>query len=567
MAATLETFDARVSHRASAKRLTINDRRDPVWLGCVGNLSRLGSAGNEPPVLPMTDHALPASLLGQAKKLQAILESALDAIITIDRRGTITTANPAAAKLFGYEQETFLGRNVHFLMPEPYHSEHDDYLQNYRTTGRRKIIGIGREVTGQRSDGSVFPMHLAVSEFEMDGQTYFTGIIHDLSANKATEMALRQAQKMEAMGQLTGGIAHDFNNLLTVIVGNLEMLEAQLTTPVQQELLTEALDAADHGARLTARLLAFARRSYLEPEIVNLNSFVVGLTDMLHRTLGATVQLSNALSPQLWSTRVDASQVESAIINLAVNSRDAMPDGGRLVLETQNVVVDAATSDDLDGLAPGEYVRLSVSDTGAGIPLAVRNRVFEPFFTTKEPGKGTGLGLSMIYGFAKQSGGHASISSAESEGTTVNIFLPRYRQEPVSVAPTDVQMAAPAGAGRVILAVEDDERVRKLTVSRLTRLGYRVLAAANGAEALDILRVEPAVTLLFTDLVMPGGMSGYELSAKVRTLYPAMRILLTSGYADVLANSEQLAAEQLKVLRKPYREAELANAIGDILNT
>jgi len=508
---------------------------------------------------------LHSNLLGQVKKLQAMLESAVDAIITIDESGLITTVNPAAARLFGYAPDEFLGRNVRFLMPEPYHAEHDGYIRNYRSTGRRKIIGIGREVTGQRRDGSLFPMHLAVSEFEMDGRVHFTGIIHDLSAAKATEMALRQSQKMEAMGQLTGGIAHDFNNLLTVIIGNLEMLEAKLTTPLQRELATEALEAAELGARLTSRLLAFARRSHLEPEIVNLNNFVVGLTDLLHRTLGGTIYLSNALSPNLWSTRIDPSQVESAIVNLAVNARDAMPNGGRLVLETSNVSVDVTMAEGLEGLQPGDYVRLSVTDTGTGMPKDVRERAFEPFFTTKELGRGTGLGLSMIYGFAKQSGGHATIYSEEGKGTTVNIYLPRHRTEEPADVSGDLDPDADNGMGQVILAVEDDERVRRLTVTRLGQLGYRVLAAASGAEALEILAREHNVDLLFTDIMMPGGISGYELGARVRDLYPDLPVLLTSGYAEELANSEQLAAEQLKVLRKPYRQADLAQAIAEAL--
>ncbi|WDR06289.1 PAS domain S-box protein [Devosia rhodophyticola] len=504
-------------------------------------------------------------LRGQAEKLQAILESAVDAIITIDSNGSINSVNPAAARLFGYDQEAFMGRNVHFLMPEPYHSEHDGYISNYIATGNRKIIGKGREVTGRRSDGTLFPMHLAVSEFTMDGQVHFTGIIHDLSAHKATEIALHQAQKMESMGQLTGGIAHDFNNLLTVIVGNLEMLEGKLTTPLQHELVTEALEAADLGARLTARLLAFARRSHLEPEVVNLNNFVLGLTDMLHRTLGATVYLSNTLSPSLWSTRVDPSQVESAIVNLAVNSRDAMPNGGRLLVETANVSVDETMSMELDGLPKGDYVRLTVSDTGTGMSHETLDKAFEPFFTTKEQGRGTGLGLSMIYGFAKQSGGHASIQSQPDSGTTVNIFLPRYQQRPADPDNANTPDQATPGQGQVILAVEDDPRVRKLTVSRLTQLGYRVLEAASGADALTILATEPHIDLVFTDLVMPGGISGYELSANVRANYPGVRVLLTSGFADVLAHGDLLAAEQLKVLRKPYRQADLAAAIGNAM--
>lgn len=504
------------------------------------------------------------SLIGQALKLQAMLESAVDAIITIDQDGLITTVNPAATRLFGYPEAEFIGRNVHFLMPEPFHSAHDTYIHNYLATGARKIIGIGREVTGRRADGSVFPMHLAVSEFEIDGRRNFTGIIHDLSAQKATEQALRQAQKMEAMGQLTGGIAHDFNNLLTVIIGNLEMLEGRLTTSSQKELASEALEAADLGARLTGRLLAFARRSLLEPEVVNLNDFVLGLTDMLHRTLGPTISLSNALTPRLWSTRIDSSQVESAIVNLAVNARDAMPDGGRLMIETSNVTVDEALSGRLDGLAPGDYVRLSVADTGQGMTDDVRERAFEPFFTTKEKGRGTGLGLSMIYGFAQQSGGQAAIRSTPGKGTTVDIYLPRHS----SVAPgvSDGFDAALEAEGQTILVVEDDPRVRRLTVNRLDSLGYATLVAADAQEALSILHSGADVDLVFTDLVMPGGMSGYELARRLAANWPDLPVLLTSGYADELVRREpDDAVARLKVLNKPYRQSELATAIAEAL--
>ena len=504
-----------------------------------------------------------ADLIGQARKLNAILESAVDAIITINEHGVITAVNPAAGRLFDYPQDAFLGRNVHFLMPEPYHSAHDGYIANYRSTGSRKIIGIGREAMGRRRDGSVFPMHLAVSEFEMDGRVHFTGVIRDLSAQKATEQALRQAQKMEAMGQLTGGIAHDFNNLLTIIIGNLEMLEAKLTTTGQRELATEALEAADLGARLTSRLLAFARRSHLEPEVVNLNDFVLGLTDMLHRTMGSTISLSNALTPRLWPTRIDPSQVESAIVNLAVNARDAMPSGGRLIIETGNVSVDEFMSVELDGLHAGDYVRLTVADTGEGMPASVRERAFEPFFTTKEQGRGTGLGLSMIYGFAKQSGGHATIYSEIGHGTTVNIYLPRHQTE----APSDDQQLenAPVSGLRTVLVVEDDPRVRKLTVNRLGSLNYATLVAADAREALAILESGAEIDLVFTDLVMPGGMSGYELAHHVAKKWPNLPVLLTSGYADELVRREPDAIAHLKVLGKPYRLADLAQAIAETL--
>ncbi|WP_127142805.1 PAS domain S-box protein [Pelagibacterium montanilacus] len=502
-----------------------------------------------------------ATLAGQAAKLRAILESAVDAILTIDANGSIRTVNPAAERLFGYTQDEFLGRNVHFLMPEPYHSEHDEYLRAYRSTGRRKIIGIGREVVGRRADGSHFPIHLAVSEFEIDGETQFAGIIRDLSDHKETELALREVQKMEAMGQLTGGIAHDFNNLLTVIIGNLEMLDMRLKEESHRELANEALEAAEVGSRLTARLLAFARRSHLEPKSVNLNTFVLDLTDMLHRTLGETILLSSALSPSLWTVRADASQIESAIVNLAVNARDAMPDGGRLVIETANVEFD---DDGSEGLAAGEYVRLSVSDTGSGMPPAVLERAFEPFFTTKEKGQGTGLGLSMIYGFARQSRGHAAIYSELGQGTTVSLYLPRHREiKPEMHAP--LKTIDERGRGQLILAVEDDERLRRLTVARLEELGYRVLEAHSGAAAMDVLAAYPEVELLFTDLVMPGGMSGYDLSTRARELFPGLKCLLTSGYAEELTRADKLTEANLKVLRKPYRMAELAEAIAEAL--
>jgi PAS domain S-box-containing protein len=511
----------------------------------------------------MADQHIPdASLAGQASKLKAILESTLDAIITIDAAGLIVTTNPAAEALFGYSAEEFIGRNVRFLMPEPYRSEHDGYIHNYLSTGERKIIGIGREVSGQRRDGSVFPMQLAVSEFQIDGRRHFTGIIHDLSQSKATERALREAQKMEALGQLTGGIAHDFNNLLTVILGNVEMLESRLTSEDDRDLAREALEAAEVGARLTSRLLAFARRSHLEPELVNLNTFVLGLTDMLHRTLGETVRLSTMLDPSLWTVKVDPSQVESAIVNLAVNARDAMPKGGRLMLETSNVSLDADAVAEMQGVAASDYVRLSVSDTGEGMLPSVRDRAFEPFFTTKEKGRGTGLGLSMVYGLAKQSGGHATIYSEVGKGTSVNLYLPRHHGTR-DAAVSGKQPPAQAGGGERILVVEDDERVRRLTVERLRRLNYQVVDAGSAQAALDILGQDPKIDLVFSDLVMPGGMDGRELATIVADRFPRIRVLLTSGYSEDLVSSA--SAGPTNLLRKPYRQVELAKAVAEAL--
>jgi PAS domain S-box-containing protein len=502
---------------------------------------------------------MPQTTIGQASRLESILESAVDAIVTIDADGLIETVNPAAEKLFGYDRAEFVGRNVRFLMPEPYQSEHDSYIRNYRATGRRKIIGIGRRVVGRRSDGTTFPMHLSVSEFHVADKVYFTGIIHDLTEQADAERALLQAQKMEAIGQLTGGIAHDFNNLLTAIVGNLEMLDAKLTDSGQRALLTEALEAAEVGSRLTGRLLTFARRAALEPKIVDLNELVGGLRDMLRRTLGETVRLETRLGDGLWSTRVDPSQVESAIVNLVVNSRDAMPGGGLVLVETDNATIDVDGAEEA-GLRPGDYVQLSVTDNGSGMPVFVRERAFEPFFTTKEQGKGTGLGLAMIYGFAKQSGGQATIYSEEGVGTTVKLYLPRHHVDAAAAAAGTPGTGPVRGDGELILVVEDDARVRRLTVARLTDLGYAVVEAANGREAVERLATVDGIRLMFSDLVMPDT-SGRDLAEQVRATYPGIRILLTSGYSEEFATSSTFGGARWPLLRKPYRLAELAEAI------
>ena len=364
--------------------------------------------------------------------------SAVTAIITIGDRGLIEDVNPATERLFGYGASELVGQNVKMLMPEPYRGEHDGYIANYVGTGVKKIIGIGREVSGRRKDGTTFPLHLSVSEFEADGRRYFTGMIHDISDRMHVEEALReserrlaQSQKMEAVGQLTGGIAHDFNNLLLVITGNLELLEPRLNDEESRVLLKEAQDAAGLGSKLTDQLLTFARRRHMDAHVIQLNDLVVSITDMLRRTLGEHITLSTSLARDVWATRADPGQFQSAIVNMAVNARDAMPQGGKLVVETRNIEFDAHHADYQSELQPGHYVQLSISDTGVGMEPEIRDRVFEPFFTTKEIGRGTGLGLAMVYGFVKQSGGHVTIYSEPGFGTTINLYLPR------SDAPSD----------------------------------------------------------------------------------------------------------------------------------
>jgi PAS domain S-box-containing protein len=508
----------------------------------------------------------------QAAKLRGILESAVTAIITIDEQGLIENINPATQRLFGYSASELVGKNVKVLMPEPYRAEHDGYIASYVGTGVRKIIGIGREVSGRRKDGTTFPLHLSVSEFEAEGRRYFTGMIHDISDRRHVEEALReserrlaQSQKMEAVGQLTGGIAHDFNNLLLVISGNLELLEPQIRTDDQRALLKEAQDAAALGSKLTDQLLTFARRRHLDAHVIQLNDLVVNIADMLRRALGELITLSTSLASDVWSTRADPDQFQSAIVNMAVNARDAMPQGGKLVIETRNIVFDADHTDYQSELQPGAYVQLSISDTGAGMDAAVRDRVFEPFFTTKEKGRGTGLGLAMVYGFVKQSGGHVTVYSEPGHGTTINLYFPRS-DTPAADTYSARSASDTAGPPReTILVVEDDSRVRQLTIKRLKLIGYQVLEAGDGPTALEILNRGDPVDLVFTDLIMPGGLSGRDVAIRAREIRPGVKILLTSGYAEELVRGDDLQRENLKVLRKPYQQADLITALREVL--
>ena len=627
--------------------------------------------------------------------LAEMLRSAVDAIISIDATGTIESVNPATEKLFRYAASELFGRNVKMLMPEPYRSQHDGYIRHYRHTGQRKIIGIGREVVGQRKDGSTFPMHLSVSEYEIEGTRHFAGIVHDLTAQRQAEAesmrqqtlfqaiindapqaiiiadrsrniflvnpavtrifgygpdelvgkpsrivyagdedyervarlkldlgapdtdgavdplrvqcrrksgeafpaeiiatiirdphrnvlgvmglvrditeqlkqehALRQGQRMDAIGQLTGGIAHDFNNLLTIIIGSHELFEASPDAQQAREFVRRANEAAEMGARLTGRLLSFSRQRKLEPAIVNLNEQLLNMMDLLRRSIGETIAVSTSLASDLGTVRVDPSEIENAVLNLAINARDAMLKGGRLTIETQNVSL--ASDEDCTefGLAAGSYVRLTVADTGNGMPPDVVARAFEPFFTTKPLGRGTGLGLASVYGFVKQSGGNATIYSEPGRGTTVNLYLPRLAAADVLSRHDVANMVPAAATGESVLVVEDNPELRQLSLHRIKLLGYRVLEADNGASALAVLRGGDKIDLIFSDVIMPGGMTGYELARHATQRDPAIKILLTSGYDAEAASAQDITDSQLRVLRKPYKQAELARALREVL--
>lgn len=501
------------------------------------------------------------------EQLRSVLATAPDAVITIDQEGEIRSFSPTAERLFGYSSAEVIGQNVKILMPAPYREEHDGHLAQYRVTGQKHIIGVGRQVMAQRKDGQTFPMFLSVDEMLIDGRHMFTGVIHDLTEELSREEELRQAQKMEAIGQLTGGAAHDFNNILTIIMGNLEMLEAKLPdSEPARELLEQALEAADLGAQLTSRMLAFARRQPLEPTAVDINKLVLDVVDLLRRTLGAPVTVETILSTELKMAHADPTQLQNALLNIAINARDAMPDGGHLTIETEMAELDSDYARSRPDAQAGHYILLSVSDNGTGMSPETQMRAIEPFFTTKDVGSGSGLGLSMVYGFTKQSGGHLRIYSEVGIGTTISLYLPLAEEK---LRPDDAAAARPeeyAGRGEMVLVVEDDERVRAVTVLRLKDLGYDVLEAEDGLAAMEILRQSHSIDLLFTDVVMPGGLLGEELVDLARTLRPGIKVLLTSGYTESAGTQSGVLAGGAPWLRKPYRKEELARKIRDVLD-
>jgi len=376
---------------------------------------------------------------------------------------------------------------------------------------------------------------------------------------RVIEQQLRQTQKMETLGQLTGGIAHDFNNLLGVIVANADLLLDLVKEDAQQtELTNEILASATHGAALTHRLLAFARQQPLSPQIVALNEHLPRIATILGRTLGETIAIRTLLDEELWQTKVDPSQIEDALLNLAINARDAMPGGGALTIETANVALDEHYASLHADVEPGDYVMLAMTDTGAGMPPEIVERVLEPFFTTKEFGKGTGLGLSMVYGFAKQSGGHLNIYSEVGVGTTIRLYLPRaFEEASARVEATESEQSLPGGGERILL-VDDNTALRRVTSRRLTNLGYRVEEAEDGHAALALLDAGDRFDLLFTDIGLPGGIDGFELAEQARQRQPDLGALFTTGYGNIGGEIVEDAGALRHLIRKPYRSDELA---------
>jgi len=481
----------------------------------------------------------------------------------------IVFANEAFLKATGYAAAEVVGRNCRFLQgPE---TDHRTVARLARAIADRRVVSA--EILNYRKDGTAFWNALFIAPLvDRSGRLrYFFSSQLDVSRRHDAEEALRQAQKMEALGHLSGAIAHDFNNLLQVISGYLDTLKAKLAgehDPGIVEALGTIAAAADRGATLTRHLLAFARKQRLEARVVNLNALVESLRPMIAQAVGPRIKVETTLARDLWNTRLDPVQAEMAILNLLLNARDAMPKGGRVVIRTENRRIEPGASPPAPiDLPDGAYATLSITDTGIGMPPEILAHALDPFFTTKEAGRGTGLGLSMAYAFMRQSQGGLALASEEGRGTTVTLYFPATEQEPAArCAPASSPGEARLRGSETILVVEDQPDIAALAEAILSGSGYRVVTAATADDALALIDRGARVDLLFSDLIMPGAMNGVMLAREARRRLPGLRVLLATGFAAELAGQEGMPAGEFEVLAKPYRRAELLGRVREILD-
>ncbi|HMN44018.1 MAG TPA: PAS domain S-box protein [Povalibacter sp.] len=560
---------ARVSGVTSTLQLPLTSARGRhIWVRLIIKADRRGgeTVRLHGVIQDVTDRVIAEQQVAETRDFYELTLNAIPTLVLyVDRNQVVTYVNKAVEEFAGLTRADCVGRALSaFYSPEEF-----ALIAGHVDSALRGAAGALKHSTTRSGRTRDWQIHF-VPELEprTDGASGavrgFFVIGYDLTEIKRLEARLLQAQKMEAIGQLTGGIAHDFNNLLGVVLGNLQLLERGVDdNPNLARKVHTAMRAAMRGADLTRRLLALARRQMLDPNVVDLNRQLTGLADLMQRTLGESIEVRMVQAHDLWHTRVDAGQFENAILNLAINARDAMVGGGRLTVRTQNVRLDADFTREHPQVEPGEYVSVSVTDNGVGIEPEVLTRVFEPFFTTKESGRGSGLGLAMVHGFAEQAGGVATISSEVGKGTTVQLLLPRCREENSVREDTIVTRFAPKGH-ETILVVEDDADLRETVVTALTQFGYRALAAANAERALQILNGTDHVDLLFTDIMMPGGTLGPELARRARELRPGIEVLFTTGYADSAVLSGGISAAD--VLHKPYRNEELALRVRHVLD-
>lgn len=542
-----------------------------IWLRAT--LRKVVAEGGSVRVLAACEDVTTADM--QERYLNAVLNSIRDGIIASDMRGKLTLINPATRELLPdidgeplsaeewVERFALYEADGHTPFPAeelPLHLA----LQGRVTTNRELTIGSPESAARRYVAASGQPM------YDADGTELGAVVsVHDMTERHSFELQFQQAQKMEAVGQLTGGLAHDFNNLLAVIVGNLQLLNRALPDgdATVRRQLASAQEAAMRGSKLTRQLLAFARGQALEPRVIKLGEQIRDVKEIIERTLGRNIDIRLTIADNLGWVRIDPSLLESALLNLTINARDAMPAGGTISIKLANARLNEAYAAANPDAKVGEYVEIAVADTGCGMSKEVLGRVLEPFYSTKEIGKGTGLGLSMVYGFVKQSGGHLKLYSEVGHGTVVRIYLPRADEREVEQAKHDSAMvqSLPSGS-ETILVVDDDASLLEVSQALLENMGYQVIPARSGAEAIEIVDGEDDFDLVFTDMVMPGGISGIDLARAVRKRRPGIKILFTSGFTETIMFSQADTDDRALLLIKPYEEHELAVRVRRVLD-
>jgi two-component system cell cycle sensor histidine kinase/response regulator CckA len=512
----------------------------------------------------MTEDALRAS---EARK-GAMLEAAIDAVIAMDDSGRITEFSPAAERTFGYSRDDVLGMELaEVIVPPDLRERHRAGLSRYLATGDAAILGRRIELRALRADGQEIPVEVAINRIELPGPPTFIGYVRDISGQRQLEESLRQAQKMDAIGELAGGVAHDFNNMLTVIDGFSTLLLDELdTTDVRRELVEEIQRATARAASLTGQLLSVSRRQALRLEPFDLNRLVREMHPLLRRVVPDSVVVVVRTADEPVVVDIDDAHFEQVVLNLAVNARDAMPTGGTLTIETGVVELDAAYAQVRPGVTPGPYAMLVVSDTGSGMDPATQARIFEPFFTTKDVGKGTGLGLAMVYGTVQQSGGHIGVESEPDYGTTVRIYLPLSAAAPFERSAASSPARRRLGPGVTVLVVEDEVQVRELMVRALQKAGCVVMTASSSPEAVSALDPASRLDLVVADVVMPEG-HGPEVVRLLRRTRPRLRALYVSGRAAQIATSGTNSPDaEPHFLQKPFSLSQFIDAVRKVLD-
>jgi two-component system, cell cycle sensor histidine kinase and response regulator CckA len=536
-------------------------RKDGSTILIEMSISEMKARGTRIIIGTLRDITTREQTAAQLKKLSWAAEQNTTAIAIIDVDGNIEYVNPKFTEITGYAPEESIGAKLSILQPEKTDAAAFEDLWKALKDGK----SWRGELANRRKDGKEFLSALTVSPLsDDDGNVVnFVATSSDVTDKRKIEAQLQQAQKIDAIGQLTGGIAHDFNNILGIVLGNLQLLQRRIdANPRMLNLIEAAIAATKKGADLTGQLLAFSRRQELEPQVLDVNALVTNMNKMFRRTLGGTIEIVTNLADNLGAVHADPSQLENALLNLAINARDAMSGNGRLIIETSNVDIDTDYVKRYPHAKTGPHVCISVTDSGAGIPADVIERIFEPFFTTKAVGKGTGLGLSMIYGFVKQSGGHINVYSEVGHGARFGVYLPQAIGKSASAVPGKTADEELPTGDETVLLVEDDEQFRKTAALLLEDLGYTVISAMDGPSALKSLESYPDVDLLFTDMVMPGGINGHQLAERVQNLRPDLPILLASGYPrDAFSQGRNFP-----LMSKPYTNITLARMIRTVLD-